>query len=183
WTLIQRRSSRDLAFNRSWEEYKNGFGDPGGANYWMGLERIHLMTNLHRYSLRVDLESFLNETTYAKYEEFSLQCEADNYTLHINGYTGNAGNALQYEEMNGRRLHDGLAFSTPDQDHDQHPDGNCAQLFQSGWWFNRCYWANLNGVYRASTDSYCTNGQCIAWKTAPGHRDVSFKKTSMWIKP
>ncbi|KAI0225987.1 hypothetical protein LSAT2_023298, partial [Lamellibrachia satsuma] len=44
YIVIQRRSAPYVAsFNRSWEEYKNGFGDVRGE-FWLGLEKIHQIT-------------------------------------------------------------------------------------------------------------------------------------------
>ena len=40
-----------------------------------------------------------------------------------------------------------MSFSTRDKDNDLHRR-NCALDNNSGWWFNSCYSANLNGVYR-----------------------------------
>lgn len=33
-----------------------------------------------------------------------------------------------------------------DRDYDNY-EGNCVEEDQFGWWFNRCYFVNLNGVY------------------------------------
>ena len=39
-----------------------------------------------------------------------------------------------------------MSFSTYDRDADRW-EGNCAATDKSGWWFNRCSAANLNGVH------------------------------------
>lgn len=43
WTVIQRRELLDLQenFNRSWNEYKNGFGDLS-YEFWFGNNFIHM---------------------------------------------------------------------------------------------------------------------------------------------
>merc|ERR1711963_1124234 len=46
-----------------------------------------------------------------------------------------------------KTVHVGMKFSTPDQDNDQNRRANCAQQDRSGWWFNSCSAANLNGYY------------------------------------
>ena len=43
--------------------------------------------------------------------------------------------------------HIGMKFSTPDQDNDLNKRANCAKQDRSGWWFNSCSAANLNGFY------------------------------------
>ena len=44
WTVIQRRIDGQVDFQRTWEEYKNGFGDINGE-YWLANEFIHQMTS------------------------------------------------------------------------------------------------------------------------------------------
>lgn len=43
--------------------------------------------------------------------------------------------------------HNHMSFSTFDSDNDMRFYDNCAQIFKSGWWFNACFQANLNGLY------------------------------------
>ncbi|ELU00678.1 hypothetical protein CAPTEDRAFT_37893, partial [Capitella teleta] len=151
FTLIQKRSSKELDFNKTWEEYKAGFGSVNG-DYWMGLEMIHIMTNKSNYALHVDLGAADNVSFVADYAKFSVHSEADNYTLHVSGFTGTAGNALQYTGGGGKLMHNGMPFSTPGRDNEQ-SDTNCAQKYGSGWWFNSCFEANLNGKYIEQTSS------------------------------
>ncbi len=40
-----------------------------------------------------------------------------------------------------------MSFSTKDRDNDVKPKGHCAQERKGGWWYDRCFNANLNGVY------------------------------------
>ena len=41
------------------------------------------------------------------------------------------------------RTHNGMKFSTPDNDYDR-KSGNCAASYKSGWWHNDCYHININ---------------------------------------
>lgn len=51
-------------FNRDWNDYKNGFGDPS-KEFWLGNENIYMLTNNDDYMLRVELEDFDGNKRYA----------------------------------------------------------------------------------------------------------------------
>ena len=53
--LIQQNDGSGF-FNRSWVEFKVGFGDPSG-NYWLGNDLLSQLTANYRYKLRFDLQS------------------------------------------------------------------------------------------------------------------------------
>ncbi|XP_025107127.1 ficolin-2-like [Pomacea canaliculata] len=93
WAVIQRRQDGSVDFYRNWTEYKYGFGDLNGE-FWLGLENIYLMTSSGNYSLRMDLTDWDNTTGFAIYDTFSISNESNNYTLHVGGYHGTAGNGL-----------------------------------------------------------------------------------------
>lgn len=64
--VIQRRD--DIGeprenFNRDWNDYKNGFGDPA-KEFWLGNENIYMLTNNEEYILRVELEDFEGNKRY-----------------------------------------------------------------------------------------------------------------------
>ncbi|ALC39847.1 maker541 [Drosophila busckii] len=145
WTVIQRRVDDSVSFNRTWEEYKNGFGDLRG-NFWLGLEKLHLMTKFQPHELYIQLEDFKNEKRYARYTNFIIGNETQSYLLNYDKYSGNAG---KYDKYSGDSLSDAKnrKFSTPERDNDKFDRGNCAADTASGWWFNKCYYCNLNGVY------------------------------------
>ena len=71
WTVIQRRLGGSVPFNRTWEEYKLGFGNKDGE-YWLGNENIHLLTNQKEYSLRIELQDWEGNQTFAEYSTFRL---------------------------------------------------------------------------------------------------------------
>ena len=53
----------------------------------LGNELVHKLTNAGRtYTLRVDLSNYAGESVYAKYSNFSVGPESDNYRLHVTGY-------------------------------------------------------------------------------------------------
>ena len=141
WIVIQRRSSGNIDFNRGWEEYKVGFGS-FFDDFWLGNDKIHAITSNGTYELDIKMR-FEGKEKYARYTEFSLGNEGDNYRLDFGHYYGTAGDSLKY--------HKGLPFSTADKDNDQ-SSGNCAVSNGGGWWFKDCDTSNLNGKWGADAD-------------------------------
>ena len=90
WTVIQRRFDDAVDFYLGWESYANGFGDLNG-DFWLGNDNIHRLTASRDIMLRVDLEDFDGNITYAEYTTFQVADEADKYRITIGGYSGTAG--------------------------------------------------------------------------------------------
>ncbi|XP_062618313.1 fibroleukin-like [Saccostrea cucullata] len=95
WTVIQKRVDGLTDFNRTWNEYKQGFGSVN-LSYWLGNDIIHLLTK-HKPSLYVSITLTNGITLYQQYEEFSITNETDNYRLYLNGpRTGTLGEISVY---------------------------------------------------------------------------------------
>ena len=59
-TVFQKRLDGSVNFFGGWTEYKNGFGHLKGE-YWLGLDKIHRLTQAQRNQLRVDFEDTKTE--------------------------------------------------------------------------------------------------------------------------
>lgn len=128
WIVIQRRLDGSVDFYRNWQAYRNGFGTYDGE-FFIGLEVIHRLTKSRPYELYVELVDFGNRKSYAHYDNFLIGNEQENYMLKSLGiFTGDAGDALSYNLFD--------KFSTYDSDNDKWYSGNCANYYESGWWFN-----------------------------------------------
>ncbi|XP_048742418.2 ryncolin-1-like [Ostrea edulis] len=169
WTVIQKRLDGSTDFYRTWQTYKNGFGDPK-KNYWIGNDALHLLTKSGNNALRVDLQKFNGQKAYAKYSKFSVGDESSKYKLTVSGYKGTAGDSLG--------PHNGMKYSTKDQDNDTY-GGNCATSHKGAWWYYRCYDSNLNGQY---ANSAVVNTQYLNWHKF-GNRHEALKRTYMMIRP
>ncbi|XP_072925494.1 angiopoietin-related protein 6 isoform X1 [Hemitrygon akajei] len=137
WTVIQRRQDGSVNFFRTWENYKQGFGNIDGE-YWLGLENIYWLTNQDDYKLLILMEDWQGRTVFAEYDNFYLESERDFYRLRLGQYRGNAGDSLSW--------HNNKQFTTLDRDRDQY-SGNCAHYQKGGWWYHTCAHSNLNGVW------------------------------------
>uniref|UniRef100_A0A671W5J3 Si:ch211-157b11.8 n=1 Tax=Sparus aurata TaxID=8175 RepID=A0A671W5J3_SPAAU len=159
WTVIQNRQDGSLDFNRTWQEYREGFGSPQGE-HWLGNAALNALTSTGQHQLRIELEDWHQQKRQATYNNFKVASEAQRYRLTAREYSGDAGNGLSYSK---RYNHDGRSFSTADRDHDRYTAGNCGQYYGAGWWFDACLAANLNGRYYRGRYSGVTNG--IYWGT------------------
>ncbi|XP_006010728.1 fibrinogen alpha chain [Latimeria chalumnae] len=149
WLLIQQRIDGSVNFNRTWAEYKKGFGnadDEGKGEMWLGNELIHLLTK-EKTILRVELEDWAGNQAYAQYV-MEMGPEADGYVLQVSTYVGDAGDALLKGVPDDDHYisHNNMKFSTFDKDNDKWEE-NCAEMYGGGWWYNKCQAANLNGIY------------------------------------
>ncbi|CAK8693030.1 unnamed protein product [Clavelina lepadiformis] len=138
WTVFQRRVDGSVSFERDWNEYRSGFGEING-DFWLGLGKVHRLTQSGRCRLRVELWSFDNDYGYADYIRFSIDDEENLFRLRIGAYNGTAGNALGY--------HRNQALSSRDQDNDSSVGHDCANYLggDGGWWYRQCLSSNLNG--------------------------------------
>ncbi|XP_032379985.1 mucin-1 isoform X1 [Etheostoma spectabile] len=186
WTLLQRRQDGSVSFNRTWAEYRSGFGELDGGEFWLGNNMIHLLTRDRDMMLRVELEDFNGVMEYAEYEQFRVASERLRYRLTVGGYSGTAGDALRFSR---RYDHNNRAFTTPDRDHDRYPSGNCGAYYSSGWWFDACMAANLNGRYYVGSYRGVRDGifwgtwQNISNEYYPTNERQSFKAVTMMIRP
>ncbi|XP_059779940.1 fibrinogen alpha chain [Balaenoptera ricei] len=191
WLLIQQRMDGSLNFNRTWQDYKKGFGslnDKGEGEFWLGNEYLHLLT-LRGSILRVELEDWAGKGAYAEYH-WRVGSEAEGYALQVSSYEGTAGDALiegSVEEGTEYTSHAGMRFSTFDRDADKWED-NCAEVYGGGWWYNNCQAANLNGIYypggsydpRDNSPYEIENG--VVWVPFRG-ADYSLRAVRMKIRP
>jgi len=159
--LIQQNVNGSNFFNRSWAEFKVGFNDYSG-NYWLGNELLSQLTANNSYKLKFALQSRNNRNWYyAEYSTFRVLTEADNYTLQVDGYSGNAGrDSFEY--------HNGMMFSTYDRDNDLQSPGNCAAFYGGGFW------------YRACSDCDVNSARVLSWYGLPGGRVL--QSSRMWLQ-
>ena len=185
WTVVCRRFDGSGDFNRSWIEYKNGFGDVSGEA-WLGNEYLHYLTNTRSYKLRFDLEDWDGMTAYAEYSSFVVTSEADEYRLLLGDYSGNASANASDDLVSGFLYHNNMRFTTYDRDNDA-VDGNCilralyGDGFYGGFWYKYCTAITPTGHYCTSDDcgSYSRNMRWDGWR-GPSY---SLKSVTMMTRP
>ncbi|ELU10133.1 hypothetical protein CAPTEDRAFT_93093 [Capitella teleta] len=173
WTVIQRRVDGSQNFSLGWDDYAAGFGSAAGE-FWIGNRNLHLLTSTPRaVSLRLDMADDKEQKRYAQYDYFQVGSEAEKFKLIINSWV------LTHLGDTMTTVHNGMMFSTIDQDNDITP-GNCAALYKGGWWYAKCHAANPNGLYLNGAHTTYADG--INWKTWRGYR-YSLPFFEMKIRP
>jgi CubicO group peptidase (beta-lactamase class C family) len=182
WTTIQRRLQEEKTtdFNVNFVTYVNGIGRPGeNHSYFIGLDALSNLANSadKDYTLRIHLEDCNGRTVMETYQNFWIgDKESSNYTLHIKSgsATGDAGDALTIS--NSYITHNNMPFTT----YDHEGPNQCATQYRSGWWFNDCFAANLNGIYYSNCSS---NGATDGVTWTPFHNNkYSLRSAYMEIK-
>ena len=72
------------------------FSSLSDLNQARNLNFLHRLTDANDVMLRVDLEDFEGNITYAEYKTFKVADEADRYRLTLGEYNGTAGDSFMY---------------------------------------------------------------------------------------
>ena len=140
WIVIQRnRKNSQLSFYKNWKEYEEGFGDLNN-DFWAGLELMHTLTQRGQWEMRVDYQKNDKTWSYLHYNQFSIGNVSEEYPLNIGGFTGVGTDLFNPSSY----PHNGMKFTTSDNDNDNYSSSNCAVIFKSGWWYNHCSHINTN---------------------------------------
>jgi len=72
WIIIHQRLGDTFNWGLRWADYKAGFGSID-SNFWLGLERMHLLTSSRPYRLRVEVQKASTNLWYsAEYWSFKI---------------------------------------------------------------------------------------------------------------
>ncbi|TSQ12712.1 Angiopoietin-related protein 5 [Bagarius yarrelli] len=125
------------------------------GEHWLGLRKIHSIVSQKntRFKLHISFVSQDDSMAFASYDNFWLEDESKFFAIHLGRYAGSAGDAFRgYEQEQNQ---DTAPFSTLDVDNDgcipfctfdgKAVESCSEQHNNTGWWFNQCGRANLNG--------------------------------------
>ncbi|KAL6089095.1 hypothetical protein STEG23_029009 [Scotinomys teguina] len=166
WIVFLRRKNGREDFYRNWKAYAAGFGDRR-EEFWLGLDNLSKITAQGDYELRVDLQDH-GESAFAVYDRFSVGDAKSRYKLKVEGYSGTAGDSMNY--------HNGRSFSTYDKDTDS-AITNCALSYKGAFWYKNCHRVNLMGRYGDNNHS-----QGVNWFHWKGH-EYSIQFAEMKLRP
>ncbi|CAH1793073.1 unnamed protein product [Owenia fusiformis] len=178
WLVIAHRfNGKEIFHNRTWNEYKNGFGSPRGE-YFLGFDAILMILRRGKYKMRFDLVGWDNKHAIAEYSTFSIGEESEDYPITVDGFSSTgASTRIFYDSM---RRHNHRPFSTIDRDNEGRY--NCPTIIRGAWWYYGCADSNLFSVY--PNGPKCDgnyNNACMVWANFPG--SVYLKEMKMKIKP
>jgi ficolin len=171
WLVIQRRKDGSVDFERTWADYKTGFGDIENE-FWIGNDNLHALTSSGLNELRIDMQDFQGNKAYAKYRNFKVHPENELYKSEVGDYSGDAGDSLA--------VYNRMAFSTKDRDNDKCDGVSCSEYRRGAWWYHYyCGFSNLNGHYYHDGNSPYDKG--IYWYQWKGW-SYSLKTVEMKIR-
>lgn len=169
--------------------------------YWVGLDNMYALTNdLNQHNLRIDMQRYNGQIGSVSYDNFVIGNEQTKYRLESvgtfhNDQSQNVGNSFDgagfgqqgYSSRDKYNTnHIGIAFSTFDHDNDEYY-ANCAEQDSSGWWFNRCSAANLNGKHYGQGSSAIFSANVhgfddgILWQTWTNNKYESLVGSKMMV--
>ncbi|XP_062135332.1 fibrinogen-like protein 1 [Drosophila sulfurigaster albostrigata] len=163
WIVIQQRVGGNEDFNRDWATYRKGFGS-FESDFFLGLEKIHRITSLKRTELFIHLVDVYKTVYFARYDDFKISDEDNGYALSLGTFSGAF-------ILDGMRSSENIKFTTFDRNNDS-ARNNCAAQYESGWWYNNCYYCNLNAPY----------GPNLHW-LGTTMSDMKLKEVKMLIRP
>ncbi|KAK3882239.1 hypothetical protein Pcinc_013379 [Petrolisthes cinctipes] len=139
WTVFLTRQKQfpQLNFNRTWVEYKRGFGDPYGE-YWIGNEILHFLTHARSYTVRMNREQVTGGLSYTTWESMLVDDETNRYRLQLSGN-------IEGETHNDHFIHNNHRyFTTYDRDNEGASTNNAVK-FGGGWWYRHiCLYPTAN---------------------------------------
>lgn len=162
WIVVARRSGGRRSFDKTWKQFKRGFG-PIDRDFWIGLDSLFRLTRFTT-EMRIDFVHENGSQFYAHYNYFSVGQESINYKLTIEGYNPSKSNIFDaFSE------HNGASFSTKDRNNLEDQTSSCRNVMtlrgDGGWWYlsNKpyCFRVNLNSEYYM--DEAQTMARGIPW--------------------
>ncbi|CAF3788526.1 unnamed protein product [Adineta steineri] len=183
WLTIQNRETNSIDFNRTWIEYRRGFGNiRNRTDFWIGNENLHWLTSTYSCRLKIEVTDWYNETRTATYEVFRIANQQDGYRIKISEYHGDMEVSNKIDSFS--RWHHNARFSTYDH---YATNTNCPQKHGGGgWWYHsgiECGHVQLNGRFATHSDGLVPFNTGILWIGWKSDRHYSFQRVNMAIQP
>ncbi|KAK7094731.1 hypothetical protein V1264_006241 [Littorina saxatilis] len=131
------RRGQGSNFDKNWEEYKEGFGDPDSGNFFVGLENLHHLLKQAKFELNIWIENVDMKNGGAFYENVTVGSESESYALSYDIFQ----DYRDFDADDGFSASVPMSFSARDNDVNQcyNQSGN------AGWYTPNC--AGFGGVF------------------------------------
>ncbi|GFR67653.1 angiopoietin-related protein 4 [Elysia marginata] len=142
-TQIQLKVNANTSFNKTWQDFKNGFDFSPQEDFWLGNEKIHYITASKAHTLVVSV--VVDDAVHQLYMyDFFMANETADFAVT---YTETFSNSSVESYLGSCWGNDSIKFSTYDLDNDGVMSTNCASEFGAGWWYQapNCSACNPNG--------------------------------------
>ncbi|XP_043065715.1 protein scabrous-like [Drosophila bipectinata] len=128
WMEVYWKHENSEDFNRTYEEYINGFGKLWRQKF-MGLEKLHILTNWKPHEVRIGY--------LVQCKTFVVGDKSEGYMLKK--IDGCIRNTEKFDLIQGTK------FSTKDRDEDGNPNHHWAKEVGFGWWVSSGLDYNVKG--------------------------------------
>ncbi|KAK8745922.1 hypothetical protein OTU49_000118, partial [Cherax quadricarinatus] len=148
WTVFLKRQKqfRQMNFNRTWAEYKDGFGDPS-REYWLGNEALYKLIASREYAIRLDLKYKTGISQYNTYSIVKVANEANRYRVSVQGPVSGTASSNCFS-LN--------SFFTTYDNYGDINTGKCAVARGGGWWHHSsCRYGNPTSPYNQGFNYTC----------------------------
>ena len=144
WIVYLRRFDGSVAFNRTWADYKGGFGEQGESKEsWLGNENVYQLIKSFASKgggaqLRIEGYAFNGSSCVTTLDKFVLMDETNKYRLQFaDGVSTMRGGIKDWEYSRD------TWFLTTDNSYEHF----CFKQFSGGWWYGTCHRAYFTGKY------------------------------------
>ncbi|XP_046546273.1 fibrinogen-like protein 1 [Haliotis rubra] len=166
-------------FNRTWEEYRDGFGDLTlDGNFWLGNEKIFLISTYR--DMKLNIQMYHNSDFYQHfYKQFKVLNESSGYKASYIHHFGNSKHNFTHYLDNCMKDQNEMLFTSIDRDNDLKNGENCAQIRLSGWWYNECGGCNPTGKLQNRSDIYQDSDPIYMSVPVPGNWTPTLMELSL----
>ncbi|KAK8745930.1 hypothetical protein OTU49_000119 [Cherax quadricarinatus] len=158
WTVFLNRQKQTTQenFNRTWAEYKEGFGNLSGE-YYLGNEFLYKLTARQDFAFRLDLEYQTSGNKYYTYSNVRVDNEASRYRLTSHGHSSGT--------VSSNCFHLGYYGFTTYDNYNVNSIGNCSSAIGGGWWYySGCLYGNPTSSYNQGLNYTCYYSTSIVTK-------------------
>ena len=148
WIVYLRRFDGSVIFNRTFAEYKNGFGQQGRQyESWLGNENVHQLVKTFNGGAKLRLEGYLRngDSCVITAKRFKLEDEGMNYVIKLGQIT-----STHAAVVNNLAYHRNRIFTAKDSNRLK------CRTYTGGWWYHSCHMVYLTGTWPPSYKSKYT---------------------------